>query len=419
MNELEKNNKKKIFIFSEIIPYPLTNGGAIAQFFFLESLSHQFEITYCTIIKTVEQKRAIADLKIAIPDLKIDCFEESIQASWQTKLEKLLRTIYFFFEKITISIIKKQDYNNLDPTYKLNNVKFYSQELINFLKNRFSKTKFEFIQLEFFESISLLSTLPSDTTKVFIHHEIRFKRLALSNSKSDNYKQYFQKTLKQIELGLLNISDKVVVFNDEDAKELKQIKSEIFVSPFGIPERMIVKHSVSTQFDKFIFTGTSGHFPNKEGVIWFLDNIYIPLYSLINHPIFIIGNWSKEVVDKYKKYKKIIFTGYQEDITAYFENSIFLSPILSGSGIRTKLLEAFANHIPVMSTKFGSEGLYDQSKKNNHILHFDTKEEFMELYYTILKNSILLTEVANNGFKYFTEEFNQAKLVEKRTNVYL
>src|SRR6185369_2668162 len=37
--------------------------------------------------------------------------------------------------------------------------------------------------------------------------------------------------------------------------------------------------------------------------------------------------------------------------------SVFVCPILSGSGVRVKLLEAFAAGIPVVSTKVGAEGL--------------------------------------------------------------
>ena len=39
--------------------------------------------------------------------------------------------------------------------------------------------------------------------------------------------------------------------------------------------------------------------------------------------------------------------------------SLFVCPILSGSGVRVKLLEAFAAGIPVVSTRLGAEGLAD------------------------------------------------------------
>src|SRR4029077_11451874 len=40
--------------------------------------------------------------------------------------------------------------------------------------------------------------------------------------------------------------------------------------------------------------------------------------------------------------------------------SVFVCPILSGSGMRVKLLEAFAAGIPVVSTRIGAEGLAEK-----------------------------------------------------------
>jgi len=50
--------------------------------------------------------------------------------------------------------------------------------------------------------------------------------------------------------------------------------------------------------------------------------------------------------------------GYVEDVReALGRYALFVCPILSGSGVRVKLLEAFAAGIPVVSTVVGAEGL--------------------------------------------------------------
>jgi glycosyltransferase involved in cell wall biosynthesis len=47
-----------------------------------------------------------------------------------------------------------------------------------------------------------------------------------------------------------------------------------------------------------------------------------------------------------------------EDVrTPLARYAVFVCPILAGSGIRVKLLEAFAAGIPVVSTRVGAEGL--------------------------------------------------------------
>ena len=50
--------------------------------------------------------------------------------------------------------------------------------------------------------------------------------------------------------------------------------------------------------------------------------------------------------------------GFVEDVREPLARyAVFVCPILSGSGVRVKLLEAFAAGIPVVSTTVGAEGL--------------------------------------------------------------
>jgi O-antigen biosynthesis protein len=54
----------------------------------------------------------------------------------------------------------------------------------------------------------------------------------------------------------------------------------------------------------------------------------------------------------------IEFLGFVEEIRPALEQmDVFVCPILHGSGVRVKLLEAFAAGIPVVSTSIGAEGL--------------------------------------------------------------
>jgi glycosyltransferase involved in cell wall biosynthesis len=56
--------------------------------------------------------------------------------------------------------------------------------------------------------------------------------------------------------------------------------------------------------------------------------------------------------------RSIDLRGFVEDVREPLrECSLFVCPILSGSGMRVKLLEAFAAGIPVVSTRVGAEGL--------------------------------------------------------------
>jgi glycosyltransferase involved in cell wall biosynthesis len=59
--------------------------------------------------------------------------------------------------------------------------------------------------------------------------------------------------------------------------------------------------------------------------------------------------------------ENIELRGFVEDVREPLSRyAVFVCPILSGSGMRVKLLEAFAAGIPVVSTPLGAEGLADK-----------------------------------------------------------
>src|SRR5262249_7193025 len=75
--------------------------------------------------------------------------------------------------------------------------------------------------------------------------------------------------------------------------------------------------------------------------------------------------------------------------------SLFVCPIRSGSGIRVKLLEAFASGIPVISTRIGAEGL--AGVDGEFCALADDPEEFAEHAVELLRNPQKASEMAGRA----------------------
>ena len=57
--------------------------------------------------------------------------------------------------------------------------------------------------------------------------------------------------------------------------------------------------------------------------------------------------------------ERIHFTGYVEDMrVALRKNDIFICPILAGSGVKNKILQASMVGLPIVSTTLGVEGVH-------------------------------------------------------------
>lgn len=413
--------KEKLLIVSYKIPYPIIHGGAIAQFFFLKKLVAVYDISFCTIVCNKNQKENLEGLKNAIPNLNIVYYEQIDKIVFKSILVNTVFRISAIIKNKVKPLLSKmlgKKNTNTNNSVLDTNFGYTSEGFTVFLSELIDKEKYDFIQLEFFETISLLPLLPKHIKKIFIHHEIRSKRNSLIHIPNSNYRNYLVETIKIIENSFLNIADRIVVFNQNDKDYLNEINATIYVSPFGIPSELIEKNITSSFFNRFLFMGGENHFPNKEALEWFLDIIYVPNIDRISWPIYITGRWSEGFMKKYEDKKHIFFTGFLPNLKDIYENSVMLTPILSGSGIRTKILQSFANKLPVMSTKFASEGLFENKPLVEHIIHFESETEFLEAFDKMKNNMDYLTLIANNGFEYFSDYFDTNDLIEKRLQVY-
>jgi glycosyltransferase involved in cell wall biosynthesis len=112
--------------------------------------------------------------------------------------------------------------------------------------------------------------------------------------------------------------------------------------------------------DSLLFIGSFRHSPNLDAIRWFIDDVF-PLI-LKERPQALLYLAGSEAPDGWNWHPGVRLLGTVPDIKVPLQRySVFVCPILSGSGIRVKLLEAFASGIPVVSTSVGAEGLVSKS----------------------------------------------------------
>jgi glycosyltransferase involved in cell wall biosynthesis len=125
-----------------------------------------------------------------------------------------------------------------------------------------------------------------------------------------------------------------------------------------------------------LFLGGFRHTPNQEALHWF-GRLVLPLI-LEKCPDARLKVAGSDPPPRYSlpgPAEAIDLLGFVDDIREPLSRyAVFVCPILSGSGMRVKLLEAFAAGIPVVSTAVGAEGLV--AKDGEGCLLADTPEEF-------------------------------------------
>ncbi len=108
-----------------------------------------------------------------------------------------------------------------------------------------------------------------------------------------------------------------------------------------------------------LFMGSFRHLPNQEALAWFLNEV-LPLVHQRRPSarLVVVGSDPPPRHSLPPSAQNVELIGFVEDIREPLARyALFICPILSGSGVRVKLLEAFSAGIPVVSTRIGAEGL--------------------------------------------------------------
>lgn len=117
------------------------------------------------------------------------------------------------------------------------------------------------------------------------------------------------------------------------------------------------------QLDTLLFIGSFRHLPNRYALEWFVQEVFPGiLRSRPGALLIVVGSDPPENQAVWTNHPNVRVLGAVPDIRIPLERySVFICPILSGSGVRVKLLEAFASGIPAVSTTVGAEGLASTS----------------------------------------------------------
>ena len=111
---------------------------------------------------------------------------------------------------------------------------------------------------------------------------------------------------------------------------------------------------------KIMYVGFLGWEANVVGLIWFIENVWPSLLQEQPDLKFdIVGkNPDQRLVDAAAIYPGITLTGFVEDLEeVYKEARVSVAPLLFGSGMKVKVLDALARGIPTVTTPVGAEGV--------------------------------------------------------------
>jgi hypothetical protein len=420
----------RILIATPFLPWPLHEGGRVAQFRTLEALQDacNFTLLFPAFSKEQEDDADIFSTKLQKVKVRpVRCYEPMgpppppPKPTVRTMVVALLRKMFpapSAPEQARSSEtslpspepLPYYPFHNLHPDF----VKAVDEEL---------DKGYNIFQAEFCEMLSLGPLVDGRAKKLFIHHQLHFmyaKRFLASLEKSSARAKYLEKRMRWEEKAFLETFDAAVVFSEIDARLLREFCPglQVEVSPFPSPEDPVQQPELSGgECCSFVFVASENHKPNAMGFAWFMAEVWpIIKKKLPNASITVVGIWSPYAQASMPNNADIQFSGFVPELSSVLAGKIMVVPLWVGSGVRTKILAAWSCGVPVVSTGIGAEGL--PLVDGEHILLADDALSFAKACLDLAADSKRRRKLALNGLKLVKGEFSHYAIKNRRLEIY-
>ncbi len=181
-------------------------------------------------------------------------------------------------------------------------------------------------------------------------------------------------------------ADRAAVAAVATPEERAALEARSIVIPICVDTAATAPLEVRPDARRLTFLGTLFWPPNAEGVLWFADHVLPRVLEAAPDAVFtVIGKQPpaevRSLVDRHPGSVEVL--GYVEDVLPLLrETAVFVVPLLSGGGMRVKILDAWMWGLPVVSTTVGAEGI--DVHDGSDIILADRPDEFAEAVIRLL-----------------------------------
>jgi len=396
----------RILFISNKMPFPPKDGGSIATFqhvWGLASLGQQVTVL------SLNTKKHNVDISQLPRELTDKIIFKPFNLDTSLSAFNALKNLFF-------------------SSIPYNAERFVSEGFENYLIQVLQEQTFDIIQLEglylcpYIETIRKYSKALISYRAHNIEHEIWKRRLEREkNHMKGRYLKLLTNRLQVFEKSFIDKYDILIPITQRDAKFFSEFGNTkpMLVSPTGIDPDKYVPQTHLIQYPSVFHLGALDWFPNQEGLLWFLRNVWRYISKDFTELKFYIAgrNAPKWLIDEFKKFRNIVFVGEVDDAHEFLnKHSILVVPLLSGGGMRVKVIEGMALSKTIISTPIGVEGIPVTVGKD--VLIASSPDEFMYCIEKLISNQDLCEEIGTNALTFVRQNFDSNVLVKELFDFY-
>lgn len=342
------------------IPYPPGDGGSIAMHQITQGLLDE----------------GIALKVLALSPLPLQNNQEKVCEKYvnQTGFEAISIDTRIKVVSALINLFSKNSYIV---------ERYHSRAVSKALKRILKENRFDIIQLEGLYLTPYIPLIRSLTNSPLIYrsHNIEhfiWQRLAQTakHPLRKFYLEFLSTRLRQFETKVIHDVDGLVAISEIDRQFFLShgYKGPSVVIPAGMPEVRFANAYPEPDYNSVFHLGSMDWRPNQDGVTWFLKKVW-PLV-IDKNPAITMYLAGRRMPDSFYQYGSdhVKVIGEVDNAMSFImSKNLMVVPLLSGGGMRVKIIEGMAAGKTIISTHIGAEGIGCEHQKN--ILLADTPEE--------------------------------------------
>ncbi|MCL1821835.1 MAG: glycosyltransferase family 4 protein [Prolixibacteraceae bacterium] len=385
-------------------PYPAKDGGAISMMNLIRKFSEQGHKLTVLSMNTRKHTTLASDIP---PEIR--------------------KTADFHFVDVPAKISYSAAFFNLIFSHEpYNAVRFISADYQKKLEKLLSKNNFDVVQLE---GLYLCPYIPairekSNAAIVYRAHNVEYeiweRTAAISSGLKKLYLRNLAHRLCRFEQKTINQYDLLVPFTARDAAIFNKMGNNrpLLVSPASVDWGEPISEISQIEYPSLFHIGSLEWAPNQDGLIWFLDNCWTRIHKKFpSLNFYIAGRNAPEWLTPKFRTPGITFLGEVDDARMFMNSkAVMVVPLLSGSGMRVKIVEGMALGKVIVSTTIGAEGIGAVQGKN--ILLADTPDDFVVQVSALVENKDLFLTIGRDAAGFARENFDAETLAAKLLDFY-
>ena len=284
---------------------------------------------------------------------------------------------------------------------------FAGAEMADEVRRVLAGRRFDVIQAEY---LQMAQHVPREAVRrtVLTLHEVQFANAAQAFERAGSpwtgaRRWYDWMVQLNYEVRSCAHFDAVVCMTGEDARLLARFisPSRLRTIPIGVDSGFFQAGPAAggaSLEKKLLFVGNYRHTPNQESVHYMADRVLPKVLRQVPEAEFCVVGGNTEMLDRERldRHPAVCLRGYVEDLRPlYRECAVFAAPILSGNGMRVKLLEALSMGMAVVTTPLGAQGF--QVRHGRELLIADSPEAFAAAVVELLQDSRRRSELGSRA----------------------